>query len=135
MKRKVNPLPKKDYFLNRLQSAIADQDQGKQIYYLNRYKQEVRLESEKLHREIAELKIKTAPKLRGPIEKKEFVFSFKSGGWNSVYAKTKRGAEKLIREEYLNSNGLPKNINSIPIPGSAHAVTPEQYQSLLRAFN
>ena len=132
---KVNPLPKHAYYLNELQSAIANQDQGKQIYWLNQYKHEVEKEKTELHREVAELKRRLQPKKRGELKKKEYVFSFKGGGWNSVWAKTKRGAEKLIEQEYLNEAGLPKNINLIPIKGSARSVTPEQYNRLLNSFN
>jgi hypothetical protein len=126
MKRNFNPLPKKQYFLNRLQSAIADQDQGKQIYYLSRYKGEVENELQAAKREIAELKLKTAPKKRGELKKKEFVFTFKSGGWNSVFAKTKRGAEKLMKEQYGDMD---------PIPGSCHVASEKEYMMLLSLSN
>ena len=132
---KENKLPKKEYFLKRLQDAIANQNQGKQIYFLSRYKQQVEIEAEAAQEEIKELKRKTAPKLRGELKKKEFVFSFEGGGWNSVYAKTKRGAEKEIEKEYFDKKGKPLNSNLKPIKGSAHVTTPEEYNRLLAAFN
>ena len=131
----MKKLPKKEYFLQRLQDAIANQDQGKQIYYLSRYKGQIELEAQALAKQITELEAKTAPKKRGELKKKEYVFSFKGGGWNSVWAKTKRGAEKLIEQEYLTDGGYPRNINLIPIKGSARVVTPAQYNALLNSFN
>ena len=119
-------IPKKEYFLQRLQDAIAKYDQGKQIYYLMRYKQQVELEAEAAQKLIDELSYKAAPVKRGELKKKEFVFSFHGGGWNSVYAKTRRGAEKLMREQYGDMN---------PVEGSCHTVTPEQYRQLLNSFN
>lgn len=131
----MTKLPKKEYFLNRLQDAIANQDQGKQIYYLSRYKGQVEIETARIIEDFEALKARLAPKKRGELKSKEYVFSFQGGGWNSVYAKTKRGAEKAIEAEYLNKAGLPHNMNLIPIKGSAHTVTPAQYSALVNSFN
>ena len=91
-----------------------------------RYKQQVELEAEAAQKLIDELSYKAAPKKRGELKKKEFIFSFEGGGWNSVYAKTRRGAEKLMKEQYCDMN---------PIEGSCHTVTTEQYRQLLNSFN
>ena len=36
----------------------------------------------------------------------EWMFSFEGGGWNSVYAKTKKGAVSIAMKEYKNSERL-----------------------------
>ncbi len=48
---------------------------------------------------------------------KEYMFTFESGGWNTVWAKTKRGAIKVAMVEYKDY----PNLN--PIPSSFHVAT------------
>jgi hypothetical protein len=38
---------------------------------------------------------------------KEYMFGFEGGGWNSVWAKTKRGAIRAAQLEYKESNLVP----------------------------
>ena len=40
------------------------------------------------------------------LQVKEFMFNFEGGGWNTVYAKTKRGAITKALKEYKDSDTL-----------------------------
>lgn len=59
------------------------------------------------------------------LKNKQFVFSFVGGGWNSVWAKTKRGAIASAKKEYKYSLTLIPDYNSFRV------TTTEQYNSLL----
>jgi hypothetical protein len=48
---------------------------------------------------------------------KEYMFTFEGGGWNTVWAKTRRGAIKKAIAEYAYSDTLN------PIPSSVHLAT------------
>ena len=48
---------------------------------------------------------------------KEYMFTFEGGGWNTVLAKTKRGAINAAIKEYAYSDTLN------PIPSSVHLAT------------
>ena len=48
---------------------------------------------------------------------KQYMFTFESGGWNTVWAKTKRGAIKKAIAEYAYSDTLN------PRPSSFHVAT------------
>jgi hypothetical protein len=43
---------------------------------------------------------------------KEYMFTFEGGGWNTVWAKTKRGAIKKALEEYKDSDSLTPRTDS-----------------------
>ena len=58
---------------------------------------------------------------------KEFMFNFVGGGWNTVYAKTKRGAIAQAAKEY-------KNSNLVPDPNSFRVSTPADMKSALSTF-
>jgi hypothetical protein len=60
----------------------------------------------------------------------EWMFSFEGGGWNSVYAKTKKGAVSIAMKEYKNSERLN------PIASTFKRVdkNPEAYKSALSLF-
>ena len=44
---------------------------------------------------------------------KEYMFSFEGGGWNTVWAKTLRGAKKLAVQEYKDSDTLNVRLDSV----------------------
>ena len=50
---------------------------------------------------------------------KQYMFTFQEGGWNTVWAKTLKGAQKEALLKYGNED----NLN--PIPSSVHKVTEE----------
>ena len=53
------------------------------------------------------------------LKNKQYMFTFEGGGWNTVWAKTKRGAIKAALKEYKDSDTLN------PIPTSFHKATEE----------
>ena len=59
---------------------------------------------------------------------KEFMFTFEGGGWNTVWAKTRKGAIKAALVEYKDS----PNLN--PIPSSVHLATREGLQAAMSLF-
>ena len=59
---------------------------------------------------------------------KEWMFTFEEGGWNTVWAKTKRGAIKAAVEKYKDSEGLT------PRPGSFHIATSEGLDRAMSLF-
>jgi len=58
---------------------------------------------------------------------KQFMFSFEGGGWNTVWAKTRKGAVKEATRKYFGS-GLK------PIPSSVHLATEDGLRSALALF-
>ena len=62
------------------------------------------------------------------IKLKEYMFTFEEGGWNTVWAKTKRGAIKSAAEEYKDSKGLT------PRPQSFHIATDKGLERALSLF-
>ena len=58
---------------------------------------------------------------------KQYMFSFKEGGWNVVWAKTLRGAKKLAQKEW-NSKTLTVDVESV------HLATNEGLETALRNF-
>ena len=59
---------------------------------------------------------------------KQFMFSFEGGGWNTVWAKTRKGAIKKALSEYKDSTKLN------PIPSSVHLATEDGLRSALALF-
>ncbi len=58
----------------------------------------------------------------------EWVFNFKGGGWNSVFAKTKKSAIKIAKERYPKHSKLEPNENTFKVP------TKEEHDNLLSMF-
>ena len=44
---------------------------------------------------------------------KQYMFTFEGGGWNTVWAKTLRGAKKLAVKEYEYSDTLNVRLDSV----------------------
>ncbi len=62
------------------------------------------------------------------IKNKQYMFTFEGGGWNTVWAKTKRGAIKAALKEYKDSDTLNPRIDSF------HVATEEGLRSVLSLF-
>ena len=62
------------------------------------------------------------------IELKEFMFTFEGGGWNTVWAKTRRGAIKEAIRQYKDSDSLN------PIESSVHLATKEGLRMAMSSF-
>ena len=62
------------------------------------------------------------------IKNKQYMFTFEGGGWNTVWAKTKRGAIKAALKEYKDSDTLNPRIDSF------HVATEEGLRSALSLF-
>lgn len=59
---------------------------------------------------------------------KQYMFTFEEGGWNTVWAKTKRGAIKAALKEYENSDTLNPRIDSV------HLATEEGLRTAMSLF-
>ena len=59
---------------------------------------------------------------------KEYMFTFEGGGWNTVWAKTLKGAIKAAEKEYKDSPTLN------PIPTSVHLATEEGLKAAMSLF-
>lgn len=57
--------------------------------------------------------------MKKELKLKQYMFTFEGGGWNTVWAKTLKGAIKKAELEYKDS----KTLN--PIPSSVHLATEE----------
>lgn len=57
--------------------------------------------------------------MKKELKLKRYMFTFEGGGWNTVWAKTLKGAVKQAELEYKDS----KTLN--PIPSSVHLATEE----------
>ena len=53
--------------------------------------------------------------MKGELKMKTYLFGFVGGGWNSIDAKTKRGAIKAASEKYSDSPNLQVDPNSFRI--------------------
>ena len=62
------------------------------------------------------------------LKNKQYMFTFEGGGWNTVWAKTKRGAIKAALKEYKDSDTLN------PIPSSFHKATEEGLRAAMSLF-
>lgn len=49
------------------------------------------------------------------LKNKQYMFTFEGGGWNTVWAKTKRGAIKVALKEYKDSDTLNPRIDSFHV--------------------
>tara|TARA_R110001583_G_scaffold24369_2_gene88984 strand:- start:755 stop:946 length:192 start_codon:yes stop_codon:yes gene_type:complete len=63
------------------------------------------------------------------MKNKQYMFTFEGGGWNTVWAKTKRGAIKAAIDKYNYSDSLK------PIPSSVHLATEEGLERAMSLFN
>jgi hypothetical protein len=61
---------------------------------------------------------------------KEYIFLFKSGGWNTITAQTKRGAISAAKKKYLTDDNCRVNENSFVL----RAGNDDYYKSLLSLF-
>ena len=62
------------------------------------------------------------------LKNKMYMFTFEGGGWNTVWAKTLKGAVKAAEKEYKDSPTLN------PIPSSVHLATEEGLKSAMSLF-
>jgi hypothetical protein len=74
------------------------------------------------------IKLIPTPVVKKVIKEKKYMFSFEGGGWNTIWAKTKRGAIKAAEKEYKGSDTLN------PISNSFHIQTEEGEKSALSLF-
>lgn len=58
-------------------------------------------------------KVSDKPKVKKKLSNKEYMFTFEEGGWNTVWAKTKKGAIKAAIKEYKSSDGLTVRVDSV----------------------
>jgi hypothetical protein len=58
-------------------------------------------------------KVSDKPKVKKKLSKKEYMFKFEEGGWNTVWAKTKNGAIKAALKKYKSSDGLTVRVDSV----------------------
>jgi hypothetical protein len=58
-------------------------------------------------------KVSDKPKVKKKLSNKEYMFTFEEGGWNTVWAKTKKGAIKAALKEYKSSDGLTVRVGSV----------------------
>jgi hypothetical protein len=68
-------------------------------------------------------KLVPKPKVKKPVVLKTYMFNFIGGGWNTVYAKTKRGAIKEVKRIY-------GEIKSIPDYDSVRLCSQDTYNQL-----
>ena len=59
---------------------------------------------------------------------KQYMFTFEGGGWNTVWAKTLKGAIKAAEKEYNDSSTLN------PIPSSVHLATEKGLKNAMSLF-
>jgi hypothetical protein len=59
---------------------------------------------------------------------KQYMFTFEEGGWNTVYAKTRKGAIRAALKEYKDSETLNPRIDSF------HVATEEGLKSAMSLF-
>jgi hypothetical protein len=62
------------------------------------------------------------------LKRKQYMFTFEGGGWNTVWAKTLKGAIKAAEKEYKDSPTLN------PIPSSVHLATEQGLQNAMSLF-
>lgn len=62
------------------------------------------------------------------LKNKMFMFTFEGGGWNTVWAKTRKGAVKAALKEYKDSPTLN------PIPSSVHLATEAGLNAAMSLF-
>ena len=78
------------------------------------------------HKELITPKVK----VKREVELKEYIFSFEGGGWNTVWAKTKRGAIKAALKEY---DCNPESSLSVRV-SSVNKASQKDIQSACRSF-
>lgn len=62
------------------------------------------------------------------LKNKQYMFTFEGGGWNTVWAKTKRGAVKAALQKYKDSDNLNPRIDSF------HVATGEGLRAAMSLF-
>ena len=73
-------------------------------------------------------KVSDKPKVKKKLSNKEYMFTFEEGGWNTVWAKTKKGAIKAALKEYKSSDGLTVRVDSV------HKSTPSGLKAAMGLF-
>ncbi len=53
--------------------------------------------------------------MRQEVKLKQYMFSFEGGGWNTVWAKTLKGARKLAVQTYKDSDTLNVRVSSVQL--------------------
>ena len=66
--------------------------------------------------------------MKSELKLKQYMFTFKEGGWNTVWAKTLRGAKKMAVQQYKEYPTLN------PIVSSVHLATEKGLQSAMSLF-
>lgn len=66
--------------------------------------------------------------MKQELKLKQYMFSFQEGGWNTVWAKTLRGAKKKAVKEYEYSDTLTVRLDSV------HLATDEGMERALSLF-
>lgn len=66
--------------------------------------------------------------MKKELKRKMYMFTFESGGWNTVWAKTKRGAIKAAIAEYADSDTLNVRLDSV------HLATEKGLEVAMRNF-
>lgn len=62
------------------------------------------------------------------LKNKEYMYNFKQGGWNTIQAKTIRGARKLAVTKWEKYNDLTVDVNSV------HLATKESMRNAMSLF-
>jgi hypothetical protein len=78
------------------------------------------------HKELVTPKVK----VKREVKRKEYMFSFEGGGWNTVWAKTKRGAIKKALKEYDDN---PESSLSVRV-SSVHKATEGGLATAMNSF-
>ena len=63
------------------------------------------------------------------LKNKMYMFTFEGGGWNTVWAKTRKGAVSVALKQYKDSPTLN------PIPSSFHLATKEGLSAAMSLFH
>lgn len=71
------------------------------------------------------VKAERTPKV---LVRKQYMFSFEEGGWNTVWAKTLPGAKRQALKEYKDLEGLTVNLDSV------HLATKKGLDSAMSLF-
>jgi hypothetical protein len=66
--------------------------------------------------------------MKNELKIKQYMFTFEEGGWNTVWAKTLRGAKKLAVQQYKDYPTLNPRISSV------HLATEEGLKSAMSLF-
>jgi hypothetical protein len=91
--------------LIRTGSLEGDDKRQEKAYYTEQRKELIGQNSAYLRTQIM-IEAKIRNKKARQLKNKEYIFNFESGGWNTVHAKTVKGAIKIANEKYKDSPSL-----------------------------